>query len=209
MRNRVYSLVAFILLLTCNSFAFAQSPQISTGLTWLYSTQTTTGNWPEAATTDYYSTAAALDAIYSVDPLSPAYGTAFQWLSSQIVSPTDYLSRQIIALKRAGQDTSDYVASLLLYRNIDGGFGGGDGYPSNDILDTALALLALKAANYSDTTLIGQSLSYLTNNQNADGGWGFYPSTGSGQVLSDPSNAYITATVLRGLAGYSSQFSVQ
>ncbi len=141
MRKRVYGFVV-ILLLALNSSVFAQSPQISNGLSWLYSAQTTSSNWPEVVTTDYYSTAAALDAIYSVDPSNPAYGPAFQWLSSQIVSPTDYISRQIIALKRAGQDTSGYVASLLLYRNSDGGFGGADDCPNSYILDTALALQA-------------------------------------------------------------------
>jgi len=199
MRNRVYSFVVFIiLLLTFNSFAFAQSPQISSGLSWLYSAQTTTGNWPEVVTTDYYSTAAALDAVYSVDPSNSAYGPAFQWLSTQIVSPTDYISRQIIALKRAGQDTSGYVASLFLYRNSDGGFGGADGYSNSYILDTALALQALSAISYSDTALIGQSLNYLTTNQNTDGGWGL--------STNDMSNTYITSVVLRTLAAYNSVF---
>ena len=69
-------------------------------------------------TTDYYSTVAVLDAVSTLDPSNPAYSTGFQWLSGQIVSPTDYLSRQIIALKRAGQDASSYLASLLLYRGI-------------------------------------------------------------------------------------------
>jgi large repetitive protein len=198
MRKRLYSFVIFILLLMLNSFAFAQSPQISNGLSWLYSAQTTNGNWPEVATTDYYSTAAALDAIYSVDPSNPAYGPAFQWLSTQLVSPTDYLSRQIIALKRAGQDTSGYVASLLLYRNSDGGFGGANGYPNSYIRDTALALQALHAANYSDMTVIGQSLNYLTSNQNADGGWG--------ALTGEASSTYISALVLKALNIYSSIF---
>ncbi len=96
MRKRVLTLTTLIILLIVGSTAFAQPPQISNGLSWLYSAQTTTGNWPQVVTTDYYSTAAVLDSIYSVDPSNPAYGPAFQWLSSQIVSPTDYLSRQIM-----------------------------------------------------------------------------------------------------------------
>ena len=198
MRERVYSFVIFILLLMLNSFAFAQSPQISNGLSWLYSAQTTTGNWPQVVTSDYYSTAAAMDAVSSLDPSNPAYGTAFQWLSTQLVSPADYLSRQIIALKRAGQDTSGYVASLLLYRNSDGGFGGADDCPNSYNLDTALALQALSAINYSDTTLIGQSLNYLIANQNTDGGWSL--------TANDPSNTYVTSAVLRTLSAYNSIF---
>jgi hypothetical protein len=226
MRKRVCSLVVFILLLIGNSFAFAQSPQINSGLSWLTSAQTSTGNWPEVDTTEYYSTASALDAVYALEPSSSAYTTAFQWMTGQIVSPTDYLSRRIIALKRAGMGVSSELDGLLLYRNANGGWGGETSYLS-DNLDTALALQALKAANYYDASLLDQSLHYLTTNQNLDGGWGFIagnasntyyqtpdggwaisPST-SGPLPGGPSNAYVTAVVLRTLNNYSSTFNVQ
>ncbi len=197
MQKKALIIALIILLSSPYSRAFAQSPQISSGLSWLYSSQTASGNWPQMVTTDYYSTAAALDAAYALDPSSQAYSTGFQWLSGQIVSPTDYLARQIIALKRAGQDTSADLASLLLYRGTEGGWGMDSDYV-NEILDTALALQALSAINYSDTTLIGQSLSYLTTNQNTDGGWGFTPG--------DASNTYVTSFVLRALSAYNSVF---
>ena len=76
----------------------------------------------------------------------------------------------------------------------------------SDILDTALALQALKAANYSDTTVISQSLNYLTDNQNSDGGWGF--KAASEALQADESNAYVTAIVLRTLAAYDSTFKM-
>ncbi len=198
MQKRLIGLVAFVIISAGGFSAFAQAPQITSGLSWLYSAQTSTGNWPQASTTDYHSTATAMDAVSSLDPSNPAYGAAFQWLSTQIVSPTDYLSRQIIALARAGQDTSGYLASLFLYRNLDGGFEGADGYPNSYILDTALAIQALKAVNYSDMTLIGQSLNYLIANQHADGGWGL----ASGGI----SNANTTATVLKTLSLYNGIF---
>ena len=178
--------VASFLILFSVSLSIAGTPQINSGLSWLTSAQTSTGNWPEVDTAEYYSTAASLDAVYDLEPSSPAYTTAFQWMTGQIVSPTDYLSRRIIALKRAGMDVSSEVEALLLYRNSNGGWGGETSYLS-DNLDTALALQALKAANYSDTTLIGQSLNYLTTKQNADGGWGL--------SANDASNTYITAIV--------------
>ena len=200
MRKRVCSLVVFILLLIGNSFAFAQSQQINSGLSWLTSAQTSTGNWPEVDTTEYYSTVAALDAVYALEPSSPAYTAAFQWMTGQMVSPTDYLSRRIIALKRAEMDVSSELEVLLLYRNSKGGWGGEISYLS-DNLDTALALQALKAANYSDTTVLYQAINFLTTNQNTDGGWGF--------TSNDPSNTYVTSIVLRTLSQYNSAFQIQ
>jgi hypothetical protein len=44
MRKSVLSLGAFIILSIAGSSALAQSPQISSGLTWLNSAQTTTGD---------------------------------------------------------------------------------------------------------------------------------------------------------------------
>ena len=201
MRKSVQIIAAFILLSTIHSFAFAQSPQISSGLTWLYSSQTSAGNWPEVTTTDYYSTAAALDAVYALDPLNPAYSTAFQWMSGQVVSPTDYLSRRIIALKRAGQDTSSELEGLLLYRNSDGAWGGDSEYFYN-ILDTALALQALQALAYSDYSVLFQAVNFITSNQNSDGGWGF--------AAGEDSNVFATAAVLKTLSSYNSvTFNVQ
>ena len=42
------------------------------------------------------------------------------------------------------------------------------------IIDTALALSALKSVNYSNQTTISNAILYLVTNQNTDGGWGFY-----------------------------------
>ncbi len=203
MRNRVYNFVVFILLLALHASAFAQSPQIFSGLAWLNSSQTVTGNWPAIKTNEYYSTAAALDTVYVLEPTSTNYTTAFAWLSGQIVSPTDYISRRIIALKRAGEDASAEMEGLLLYRDSVGGWGINPGF-DDGILDTALALQALYSANYSDTTIIYQALNYLTSHQNPDGGWGLIDQSGS-QV----SNSYYTATVLNTLSLYKTTFSFQ
>jgi hypothetical protein len=81
-------------------FCFSQTPQISSGLVWLNSSQTVTGNWPRVSTSEYYSTTAALDVAYILEPASSTYSIALAWLSGQLVSPTDYLARRIIALKR-------------------------------------------------------------------------------------------------------------
>ncbi len=206
MRKSAFSVAVIILLSIIHSVSLAQSPSITSGIGWLTSSQTSTGYWPEVNTSEYHSTTAALDAVYLLDPTNPSYAGGFAWMTGQVVSPTDYLSRRIIALKRADADASAELEGLLLYRNTDGGWGGETTYLS-DALDTALALQALKAANYSDATVLYQAINFLTVNQNTDGGWGFRPATG-GQAA-DPSNAYVTAIALRTLSNFSSQFSVQ
>ena len=139
MRKNLLICVIIILSSLISFSVFAQTPQMSAGLTWLNSAQTTTGNWPAVETDEYFSTAAALDAAYALEPTSETYITALQWMNGQIVSPTDYLSRRIIFLKRSGLDAASELEGLLIYRNADGGWGWKAGYPYY-ILDTALAL---------------------------------------------------------------------
>ncbi|MCL4479393.1 MAG: hypothetical protein M1381_09895 [Deltaproteobacteria bacterium] len=74
----------------------------------------------------------------------------------------------------------------MSYQNLDNGWGIGQFF-STDTLDTALALSALKAVNYSNQTSISNAVLYLVTNQNTDGGWGFY--------AGDDSNVYMTAMV--------------
>jgi hypothetical protein len=139
MRKRAFIIIGIILLSMLHSFAMAQSQSITTGIGWLTSSQTATGNWLEVNTSEYHSTTTALDAVYLLDPTNPSYATGFSWMTGQVVSPTDYLSRRIIVLKRAGADATAELDALLLYRNTDGGWGGETTYLS-DALDTALAL---------------------------------------------------------------------
>ena len=200
MRKNNLMLIAIILSAVIGSSAFAQSSQITSGLSWLNSSQVVTGNWPGVNTSDYYSTAAALDAVYALEPTSSLYAVGLQWLDGQMESPTDYLSRRVVALKREGLDATSEISGLLLYRNGNGSWGMTEGFDGNvlNIIDTALALQALQAASYSDTTLIGQSLNFLTSNQNPDGGWGIWQG--------DASTAYVTSIVLRTLSSYNSVF---
>ena len=130
------------------------------------------------------SQAATALAIY--DPNSLDYQNVLAWLQSTNVKTTEDLSRKISVLAVAESDVSVDLGTLLTYQNKNGGFGGYKSTPSNP-LDTALALQALKAVSYADSTLIGQSLSYLIINQNTDGGWGF--------TSGDSSNVYMTAVV--------------
>jgi len=192
----------------CALPCYAQNLSISNGILWLSANQNTDGSWGVQPDLSVVNTTDAVNALLISSGVGSNSTSGITWLSSQNVISTDELSRTIISLVSAGTPSASFVTTLTAYRNTDGGWGYELGNAS-DPLDTALALQTLKVANYSETTLIGQSLNYLTANQNIDGGWGFYPSTGSGQALTDPSNAYVTAITLRTLAAFSSQFSVQ
>ena len=202
--RRAFIAIVILTIFTAGlSSAQAQSPAVTNGLSWLNSVQTADGNWSAVDTSEYYSTATSLDAVYELAPTSTAYTLGLQWLNGEIVSPTDYLSRRIIALNRAGLDASSEIENLIYYRNPDKGWGGEIGY-FNNILDTTLALQALRATVYDDNSyysLLGESLDYLKGNQNSDGGWGFFNG--------DTSNTYVTALVLKILSSYSSKFNVQ
>jgi prenyltransferase beta subunit len=85
-------------------------------------------------------------------------------------------------------DTAEDVSKLLSYQNASGGWGEeSDFYNINNVLDTLLALQALKKINYPDQNIISSALYYLTSTQNPDGGFGFYQG--------DDSNVYMTALV--------------
>ncbi|MEI6701212.1 MAG: hypothetical protein WCL38_05605 [Actinomycetota bacterium] len=65
-------------------------------------------------------------------------------------------------------------------------------YAGPDLNSTALAVLGLKAAG---SAIGATTLSYLKNQQQVDGGWGFYPGNAS-----DPSSTGLVLTALQSLA---------
>jgi len=198
----VYSLLIIILF---TGIAFAQSPAISNGLAWLKSTQSPEGYWGDALEVQYNSfvdTCAVVETMKYLNETGTEYDSAIQWINSTDVFNNDYLFTKMLVLAQAGFDVSTIRDYLLSIRNDDGGWGVTEGFES-DIKRTALALQALKAVNYTDFDTISYALGYLTNNQNPDGGFGFYPSTGSGQAPGDESNVYVTAMVSITLQQYS------
>jgi sugar lactone lactonase YvrE len=109
----------------------------------------------------------------------------------------EYASRRIIALQLAGEDASSLVTTLLTYQNPDGGFGTYAGYSSSP-LETAWALLALKAAGASGSVL-GHALQYLIGAANSDGGFDAFHTT---------SDVYTTSVVTLALQAYAQAYSL-
>ena len=171
----------------CSTLSFADSTTITNGLSWLTSTQNSDGSFG-ITETSILDTTNVLDTLKLLQPTSTTYLTGVAWLSSQSVTSTDFLARQIINLSSAGVGITSDLTNLIDNENIDNGWGG-DISSTSMIIDTALALSALKSVNYSNQTTISNAILYLVTNQNSDGGWGFY--------AGDDSNVYMTAMVLQ------------
>lgn len=106
-----------------------------------------------------------------------------QSANAEIQSPGD-LARTILALEGAGIEPREFggrnlVAALLAKRRKDGSY---EGWPNA----TAYAVLALRSAGIAN---VSDSVEWLREVQNEDGGWGDTPGA--------PSNADGTGTVLQ------------
>jgi large repetitive protein len=183
-------LILFLVPIPTNAF----SPSIENGISWLTAKQNSDGSWGSNADLAMLDTSTVLDTFKSLNIGSPAYSNGVTWLSSQAPLSTDFISRKVISLSLAGVDVSADLSMLLTMRSLDGGWGG-DADSEGMINDTALALQALKAANYLDQNIISSALGFLLATQNPDGGWGFYPAA-CPTCQADPSNVYMTAMVV-------------
>jgi large repetitive protein len=182
-RNSIIFCAAFCLVFFA-TIAHAQLPQISTGLSYLSASQNADGTW-QTGTAQVETTAATVSVLETLkllnQPVGTPYTTGVFWLQAQTPLSVDYIAERLHAL-----GLSDVNALIPSADSTKGGWGGDVGYKTN-ILDTSLALQALKSANYPDLTIINPALAYLTTSQNPDGGWGFYKD--------DASNVYMTAIV--------------
>ncbi len=195
-----FKLIVIILLLSITSTAYAQSTVINNGLSWLETQQNSDGSLGNiTSTTDVTrTTIAVIDTLQALSQTSTTlYTNATSWLQSQSVSTTDYLSERMFTLLSDGSDEGLLVSYI---DPVSGVWGGYEGYGINT-LDTALALSALNAVNYSNQTTISNAILYLVTNQNSDGGWGFY--------AGDDSNVYMTALVLQTFDMFDSTFNIK
>jgi len=190
----VIPLLAIVLCI--GNASILQAGSVEDGIAWLNANQNPDGSWggeATAITTPYHSTAVVAETFQYLDISDGNLSSAITWLSTQDTPTVDHLSRQIEVLAQAGIDVTEQVNTLLSFRQPDGGWGI-DGEGASDIIDTAIALQALTAINYSGQSIISSALGYLLSTQNPDGGWGFYPAACS-NCDADPSNVYMTAMV--------------
>ncbi len=185
---QLFITVTVLFTLVFSTTAHAQLPQISSGLSYLSSSQNPDGTWG-AGTSLVETTATTISALETLKLLNQTGGTAYStgvtWLQGQTLQGVDPIAGRIRVLALANGNADALMPSL---DQLKGAWGGDEDYTIN-ILDTNLALQALKAANYADQTTITSALNYLTSTQNLDGGWGF--------VAGDDSSIHVTALVSR------------
>lgn len=178
--------------------AHAQSPQLTSGRSWLATNQSQDGSWQSASVGDFQSTAEVLSTLSMLGNTDASYNSALAWLTSQSIDSTDSLARRIAVQGNSYLSTD--LSAIVSYQYSAVGWGVYNAFTS-DTLDTTLALLALKSSNYTDTTVINNAITYLTANQNTDGGFGF--------SAGDTSNTYMTAMVLNTLSQFKSIYDLQ
>ena len=152
----------------------ASNPSVESALAYLLAAQRPDGRWADAERTALRDTQAAVEALalFRTDTRS---GTALQraagWLTPLRPTDVDGVARRTLALSTAGLAPPAGDASLALLRM---GTGGGIGMRQRfapDVLDSALAGVALAAAG----EWRGDVADWLLANQNPDGGWPYAP----------------------------------
>ncbi len=178
-------LMIFIFTIITNASADIQN-SIDTGLNWLLTKQNEDGSFGYQSEILFRDTEEVLNTLYIFNQKGSQYQSGLQWSLNTKANSIDFIARKIILLSDEGIDTTVGINILLENQNTDGGWGISPVHES-DVLDTALALQALMATDYSDMNVINSALGYLLSIQNPDGGWGFYQGDGS--------NVYMTAVV--------------
>jgi hypothetical protein len=201
-------LLIFIILIlsVIGNDAFAISQAELSGLNYLSTTQNPDGSWSGDVATDFYNTFTVLETFRLFNKVNASYQMGFQWSQAYLADDVDYLTKRIILLSQNNISFADELTTLLSLRNIDsGGWGLKESF-AGEVIDTALALQALKAVNYSDQNIISSALGYLLSTQNTDGGWAFRQAQGD-EIYE--SNVYMTALILDTLSQFKSAYNLQ
>ncbi|AEG02763.1 putative Ig domain-containing protein [Methylomonas methanica] len=136
-------------------------------------------------------TATAIEALADAGVTNgPAFAAGVAWLQSHQAYSIDALSRQIIALSKAGRDTASLVTRLINWRNDSTFSWGAYDHYSGSSPDTAMALEAIKQTGTAYNQE-GSAVCFILNQQNADHGWSYIKSDDTpqtSQIISTASN---------------------
>lgn len=183
-----------------SSPAGATEPHIAAAINWLVSVQDATGLWNPESAAAIRDGAAVVEVLGGLNAESLAVSRGLGAIKGERSQSVDFLARTVsAAIIAEGFVQSSLRDSIANHQNNDGGWGYQKGYGSN-VLETALAIKALRLATSNDTSGLGAGIAYLTSHQNADGGWAF--------ILGDSSRVFYTAHALLTLALVRGEFAV-
>jgi prenyltransferase/squalene oxidase-like repeat protein len=194
--GRIVAILLAVLVLGAFASTRAEAASSSGGteaaVAWLRSAQNEDGGWGESrgAESNQAMTGWAMLGLEAagINPqdVTAAGGSPVEYLQgaiSSVQSPGD-LARTILALEGAGIEPREFggrnlVAALLAKRRKDGSY---EDWPNS----SAYAVLALRSAGIAN---VADTLEWLREAQNEDGGWG--------DIAGSPSNADGTGAVLQ------------
>lgn len=193
-------IVALILLIVTIP-VFAPESAISDGVAWLEANQDPYGLWGTEKKTPFRDATVVVEILNNLAADESAISNGLNAISAITTTSTDYLARKITAMASQSDAyvSPDLLDSLVNMQNDDGGWGYSKGYGSN-VLETALALKALKLASDSNMASLGAGVSYLLSQQNGDGGWSF--------LSGDSSRVFYTAHAIIALALLADNYNV-
>ncbi len=198
----LFNFIISIVFLSNSAIALAQITAVNNGVEWLKSNQNPDYSWGHITAswlTRCVDTTEVICTLTNLNVKDAIYNNALFWVSS-IISDNNYTAaRKLICLSNSEISFMHEINNILNSQNLDGGWGG-DAKSASMIIDTALALQALKAVKHSDQNVINSAHAYILSTQNPDGGFGFYHG--------DASNVYMTAIVSTTLQQFSRTTSI-
>ncbi|WP_137940237.1 FG-GAP-like repeat-containing protein [Chitinivorax sp. B] len=178
--------------------AVTLSPSVQKGVNWLAAQVQSDGTLRSEPSSVATPLQVRAESVQTLARLSVAPPVLQATVAGEKDRNTEYLARQIISLNEAGQSVSDAMDTLLARQMPDGGFGGNPEMSSHP-LDTAWALLALKASNRTDN--LAKAIGFLQQKQQADGGF-------RSDAFRQSSDVYTSAYVLIALQAHSASLDV-
>lgn len=165
---------------------------VESGVAWLGQQVRTDGSLIVEGTSLATAFEARTETLLTLKALSatPPSNAQIDLIAADEGGSAEYLARKVSSLAAMGRDASAPLAALLATQGADGGFAASSDYQSNP-LDTAYALLALKAGN-APADRVSRAVAALVAFQAGDGSFSIY-----GQP-----SVYVTALAMQGLRAH-------
>lgn len=174
----------------------ANLPEVDKGLAWLNAQVSASGSLRSEDASVATPLQSRAESYLTLKLLASPGSPLLDAVAADTETNTEFLARKALAKAAAGADATALAAQLRARQNADGGIGTHEGFPSN-ALDTAWALIALKATGAPADAGVAAALDYLGSS--LDGG--------ACTLFGQPS-IYVSALCLRALGQWGAVASV-